>query len=104
MGCDSCHVPVRQHRQIPTVNRIVVCRTSADVEKQKGNDSLTEKEDEISTLNHTFFFSQAIINVRNDDQQCLKWALLSALHLAKTNPQRISQYVRYANELDFSGE
>ena len=56
-------------------------------------------------LNCTFFRSQAIINVQNEDQQCLKWALLSALHPTNRNSsKRVSQYARYANELDFSGE
>ena len=46
---------------------------------------------------------QAIINVKNSDERCLMWALLSALHPGSRNPQRISIYRQYENELDFTG-
>lgn len=34
---------------------------------------------------------------------CFKWAILSALHPAKSNSQRLSNYKRYENELNFDG-
>ena len=48
---------------------------------------------------------KAIINVKNKDQQCLKWALLSALHPVEhgRNPDRVSKYKQYENELNFAG-
>ena len=45
---------------------------------------------------------KAIVNVKNDDQECLKWALLSALHPAKDNPHRVNKYMHF-KELRFSG-
>ena len=45
---------------------------------------------------------KAIINVRNYDQHCLKWALLSALHPAKKDPQRLKKYMHF-KELKFTG-
>lgn len=46
---------------------------------------------------------KAIVNVQNTDDQCLKWALLSALHPAVRHAQRVSKYLPYSQELDFSG-
>ena len=49
--------------------------------------------------------SSYIINVKNDDQKCLMWALLSALHPVEhgRHPDRVSKYKPYENELDFTG-
>ena len=46
---------------------------------------------------------KAIINVQNDDEQCLKWALLSALHPMESHSGRVTKYQPYEHELDFSG-
>ena len=46
---------------------------------------------------------KAIINVKNNDQKCLMWALLSALHPVGSNPHRVSKYKQYENELNFAG-
>ena len=48
---------------------------------------------------------KAIINVKNNDNECLKWALLSALHPVEhgRNPDRVSKYKQYENELNFAG-
>ena len=45
----------------------------------------------------------AIINVRNQDNECLKWALLSARHPVKKNAQRVTKYKDHENELNFTG-
>ena len=45
---------------------------------------------------------KAIVNVKNEDNKCLKWALLSALHPAKKNPQRVNKYMQF-KELRFTG-
>ena len=45
---------------------------------------------------------KAIVNVKNDDQECLKWALLSALHPVKDNPHRVNKYMQF-KELRFTG-
>ena len=45
---------------------------------------------------------KAIVNVKNEDNKCLKWALLSALHPAKKDPQRVNKYMQF-KELRFTG-
>ena len=46
---------------------------------------------------------KACVNVQNDDDQCFKWAVLSALHPASININRVSAYVSYKDELNFEG-
>ena len=48
---------------------------------------------------------QAIINVKNQDNECLKQTLLSALHQVEdgSHPDRASKYKPYENELNFTG-
>ena len=45
---------------------------------------------------------EAIINVKNQDDECLKWAFLSALHPVEhgSHPDRVSKYKPYENELN----
>lgn len=45
---------------------------------------------------------QAIINVQNYDNQCLKWAVLSALHPPVHNAYRVDHYKRFEDELFFN--
>lgn len=45
----------------------------------------------------------AIINVRNDDNECFKYAVLSALYPPTKNAQRVNNYKPYEHELDFTG-
>ena len=54
-------------------------------------------------LPDTLKSKKAIINVKNDDQKCLMWSLLSAHHPVKKNAQRVNKYFGFANELDFTG-
>ncbi|XP_043280369.1 uncharacterized protein [Venturia canescens] len=44
----------------------------------------------------------ACINVQNNDEQCFKWAILSALHPTNYS-NRVSEYRRYEQELNFDG-
>ena len=46
---------------------------------------------------------KAVINVKNEDQQCFKWSVLAALHPQEENPHRVSKYQPHQDELDFSG-
>ena len=46
---------------------------------------------------------KACINVKNDDDQCFRWAILSALHPNNDNINRVGSYVPYKNELNFEG-
>lgn len=46
----------------------------------------------------------AIINVKNNDDKCFMWAILSAKHRVRGgHAERLSNYVQYRNELDFTG-
>ena len=44
---------------------------------------------------------QACINVKNDDNQCFKWAILSAVFPVTKNPQRVSKYNESENKVNF---
>lgn len=46
---------------------------------------------------------KAIINVKNNDEKCFMWALLSALHPVNKDPQRVLKYKQFENELKFDG-
>ena len=44
---------------------------------------------------------KAIINVKNNDVQCFKWAVLSALYPVTKNSDRVSSYIHNQNKLKF---
>lgn len=44
---------------------------------------------------------KAVINVQNNDHECLKWALLSALYPAQRHVDRVSSYKKHQNKLNF---
>src|SRR5277367_3957754 len=46
---------------------------------------------------------KACINVKNKDNKCFMWTILSALHKVEKDPQRVSHYKKYENELNFDG-
>ena len=47
---------------------------------------------------------KAIINMKNDDDQCFKWCITRALNPAENHPERITQKLReQAEKLDWSG-
>ena len=46
---------------------------------------------------------KAVVNVQNQDNQCFKWAVLSALHPLAKNAIRVLNYEKFKNELDFTG-
>ena len=46
---------------------------------------------------------KAIVNVKNWDYQCFKWAVLAALHPVQKNTERLCNYKQYEDELDFTG-
>ena len=47
--------------------------------------------------------TKAIINLQNEDDKCFMWSILSALHPPKKDPQRISKYKAFEDELNFNG-
>ena len=54
---------------------------------------------------YSFVAEGAIINVRNKDNRCFEYAILSAQHhkKIKTKPEKPSKYKKYLNKLDFTG-
>ena len=44
---------------------------------------------------------KACINVENEDDECFKWAILSALYPARMGANRVTNYVPYKNDLNF---
>ncbi len=48
-------------------------------------------------------FKRAIINIKNEDLECFRWALLSAIFPVTNHPERVTHYVKYTDALDFSG-
>ena len=46
---------------------------------------------------------KAIVNVKNADDQCFKWAVLSALFPVKKNTERLSNYLEHEDKLDWGG-
>jgi hypothetical protein len=46
---------------------------------------------------------KAIVNVQNNDNSCFMWAVLAALHPACKHAERVSKYVPYTSELNFTG-
>lgn len=43
----------------------------------------------------------AIINVQNRDNECFRWAILSAMHEPEQHKYRVSKYEAYRNDLNF---
>lgn len=46
---------------------------------------------------------KAIVNVRNNDEECFKWAVMAAWCEVENHPERIHQYKDRVNELNFNG-
>jgi hypothetical protein len=46
---------------------------------------------------------RAVVNVQNFDNECFRWAILSALYPASRHANRVSQYARYINEVNWDG-
>ena len=55
-------------------------------------------------LTHGLSRSRGLINIKNKDQECFKWAVTRALNPVDKNPQRITKiFQEQANDLDWSG-
>ena len=46
---------------------------------------------------------RALINVKNSDQACLKWSILSAMFPAQVNPDRVGKYKQHEQALNMEG-
>ena len=47
--------------------------------------------------------SSAIVNIKNDDKYCFIWSILAKLYPCETNPDRVTKYMPYFNELNIEG-
>ena len=54
-------------------------------------------------LPRDIFHTKAVINIKNEDQECFKWSILAALHPATHHAERIFYYQPFKEELNFSG-
>jgi hypothetical protein len=45
---------------------------------------------------------KAVVNVQNRDEKCFMWSILASKHPGNHNPQRVSIYKHYENELQFT--
>ena len=46
---------------------------------------------------------RAIVNVQNKDEQCFKWAVLSAVFPVEKKTERLSNYTSHEQALDWTG-
>ena len=46
---------------------------------------------------------KAVINVRNSDNRCFLWAMMSGLHPVNKDPQRCPRYYTFVDELNMDG-
>ena len=50
----------------------------------------------------SFFKSNAILNVQNNDKYCFIWSILASIYPCEnTHPSRVNNYIKYFNELNF---
>ena len=47
--------------------------------------------------------THSVINIQNEDNKCFLYSILAALHPVKDNPQRVSNYESYIEELNTDG-
>ena len=45
------------------------------------------------------FRKKAIINIKNEDKKCFLWSVLAHIHPQRNNPDRVSHYKPFANEM-----
>ena len=43
--------------------------------------------------------TNSILNIQNTDTYCFLWSILAAIHPVNKDPQRVSKYIPYKNEL-----
>ena len=50
-------------------------------------------------------YKKAILNLQNEDNKCFMWSVLAAVHPVhwKEKPNRLTNYKRYEQELNFNG-
>jgi hypothetical protein len=43
---------------------------------------------------------KALVNVKNDDEKCFQWAILSALYPVRNSSNRVSSYLEFVDRID----
>ena len=46
--------------------------------------------------------TNAILNIQNNDSYCFLWSILASIHPVNKDPQRVSKYITYKNELNIA--
>ena len=46
--------------------------------------------------------TNAILNIQNNDSYCFLWSILASIHPVYKDPQRVSKYIPYRNELNIT--
>ena len=46
--------------------------------------------------------TNAILNIQNNDAYCFLWSILASIHPVKEDPQSVSKYIPYQNELNIT--
>ncbi|VDI72614.1 Hypothetical predicted protein [Mytilus galloprovincialis] len=67
---------------------------------------IKDKKQRLCYKNPELAKKKAIVNVRNEDNRCFQWALLSALHeneVHKNHAYRLNYYRKWENELNVDG-
>ena len=47
--------------------------------------------------------TKSVVNIQNKDHKCFMWSILAYLHPAHKNPQQVSKYQPFQDELTFQG-
>jgi len=47
--------------------------------------------------------TKAVINVKNNDERCFEWAILSGLYLPKRHPEIVYSYTKYRDIVNCDG-
>lgn len=114
------------HSDLPNISAILNERLTSLIEEKvaedslgqsgliyEGLDSITLVVSKTSRTRGSSFIElpksisnrKATINVKNEDQECFKWAILSLMHRVdgKKHPNRVSNYKPFKDELKFEG-
>ena len=62
------------------------------------------KTNPINAMTHVEFpiRTNAILNIQNNDTYCFLWRILASIHPVNKDPQRVSKYIPYQNELNIT--
>jgi len=106
--------PEQLHEQIDASMEVLEERMSVFVQAGSGwnlhqNQALILEMDAYEPLQGSSYIklpkdihdSKAVVNIKNEDLECFKWSILTALHPASKDAQRVTKYQEYKDELNF---